>query len=233
MMTLSEAYTENQGEPILVPGGGEGNAGQCEQWADYVLYNVDGKPYLYTPGAINWWQNPTLAAEGFTFIPFAQGVYPQVGDFVIYGTGVGSQYGHVSVCAENGNSSGFVGYDSNWEDSGVLQTITHDYTYDILGYIRLEEDVPDIFNAGDAQNVTNSLLGASTPPSWITSQIGQTYKQALENILGSPQFQDEQYINPGDIVNIADSSGWPQEQGILGWLWKRMWYDYASNKVKE
>ena len=157
-MTLDQAYQQNKGTAILVPGGGSGNAGQCEQWADYVLFNVYGKPYLYTPGAINWWLNPTLEKEGFKFISIASGVYPLKGDFVVWGSGVGSQYGHIDLCSQDGDGAGFMGYDSNWGDSGILQEITHNYGFDILGYIRLEESMPQL-QPGDIDKAIKGMLG--------------------------------------------------------------------------
>lgn len=90
-------------------------------------------------------------------------------------------------------------------------------------------DMADIFNEGDRVNVNNALFGRDM--GFWKDQIGRTYKQAREYIDTSPDFIREQYVNDGDIVNIANKTGWPPETNIRGWLWKRMWYDYASNKA--
>lgn len=148
-MTLETLYNTWQGKSVPSPDGQVADAGQCVSWADAVLNQVYGQPYLYA-NAIDWWQNPQLATV-FDFIPYAPGIYPKAGDFVIWGTGVGSQYGHVDTCAQDGTASGFVGYDSNWEDTPILRTVQHNYAYGILGYIRFKgedmkpvsEQVPD------------------------------------------------------------------------------------------
>lgn len=86
-----------------------------------------------------------------------------------------------------------------------------------------------MFNEGDRVNINNSLYGKDK--GWHKDQLGKPYKQAVEAILGSPDFLGESRLNDGDLANIANVSGWPLESGIKGWLWKRFWYDYAANKV--
>lgn len=138
-MTLSQAFDQKAGTSIPSPDNLPQDAGQCVSWADYVLNNVYGFPYVYA-NAIDWWKNPQLAPD-FNFIPFAPGVYPQAGDFVVWGSGVGSQYGHIDLCAIDGDESGFTGYDSNWGDLPTLREIQHNYAFGILGYIRLGDVV--------------------------------------------------------------------------------------------
>lgn len=116
------------------------------------------------------------------------------------------------------------------DGDGVQWIYCHLSRQDVKQGQVLEDDMADIFNEGDRVNVNKALFGEDRGK--FKSYIGSTYKKALESILGSPEFLNEQYLNPGDVVNIADAGGWPQEKGITGWLWKRMWYDYAANKVK-
>lgn len=91
-----------------------------------------------------------------------------------------------------------------------------------------EDNMPD-FNEGDRVNINRSLYGSDK--GYHKDQIGKPYKNAVEDLLGSQQFLTEQFVNEGDLVNIANKTGWPKEEAVKGWLWKRFWYDHASNKV--
>lgn len=93
------------------------------------------------------------------------------------------------------------------------------------------DDMADIFNEGDRKNLNDIFYGEDKGLHKEFTNGQYTYKQAVEKILGTPQFRAEQYVNAGDVPNIADRAQWPQEPSIVGWTWKRMWYDYAANKV--
>lgn len=137
-MNLQQAYSRCVGTSVPSPDGNPADAGQCVSWASYVLKNVYDHPYVFA-NAIDWWKNPGLADE-FDFVPFGAGSYPKAGDFVVWGNKVGSPYGHIAVCAQDGDPLHFTSYDSNWGDIPRLTTIHHNYAYGILGYIRKKGD---------------------------------------------------------------------------------------------
>lgn len=143
MPDLNTLYTEYQGTSIPSFDGDSANNGQCEQWALMVRTKRDGLPIRYG-NAIDWWTDRGDDVNTYDYIAYAPGVYPQSGDYVVWGSGVGSSAGHIDLCAVSGTASGFTGYDSNWEDIPKLTTIQHNYEFGILGYIRLKgEDMPD------------------------------------------------------------------------------------------
>ena len=151
-MTLGAWYQEFQGVSIDIDGH-PANAGQCVQAADSVLNLVYGFPYFFDPGAINWWNDTHGSLDNFDKIPAPCAI--KKGDFVIYGTGVGSQYGHIDVAAADGSTQGYWGYDSNWGHNLTVHQVNHNDTYNqfILGVLRLKGETmtPDqqaIYNIG-------------------------------------------------------------------------------------
>lgn len=145
-MKLRAWYLENKGTSILVPGGGSGNNGQCEQAMDSVLHDVYGQPYVYTSAALDWWTKfdkfPQLK-KNFTKIHVGQPI--KTGDFIIYDGRTGSPYGHIDVAAANGTIKKFQAYDSNWgnvRDPKTGYPILHDVLHNdsfnsyVVGYLR-------------------------------------------------------------------------------------------------
>lgn len=179
-MTLAQAYAVKQGTAVPSASGDPTLAGQCVSWANYVLLYVYNHPYLFA-NAINWFNNPALLGK-FEFIPYAPGVYPLTGDFVVWNIG---QYGHIDLCASNGGPAGFTGYDSNW-DRPVLDTIQHNYSQ-VVGYIRYTGGTImagvtilgapaaagqaggriDVFVRGSDNNLYQKYLGASGWSNWV------------------------------------------------------------------
>lgn len=149
-MTLLQCYQEHEGTSVLVPGGGAGNQGQCEQWADLVLNQVYGLSFVYTPAALDWWYSADALGltEHFDKIPFGEPIVQ--GDYIIYDGRVGSADGHIDVASENGTVKAFWAYDSNWGGSPfvvngypVLHEVFHmdEYNNYIVGYLRLKGSI--------------------------------------------------------------------------------------------
>lgn len=213
-MTLDQAFAQEAGTSIPSPDGLPQDAGQCVSWADYALKNVYGFPYLYA-NAINWWQNLQLAPD-FDFI---SGGYPQTGDFVVWGAGVGSQYGHIDLCAVDGDASGFTGYDSNWEDLPTLREIQHNYEFGILGYIRRKgQDMVDdnittlgyqiAFNRGPQQGELDTWRGqpvTSLLESLLANNLDERNKAAnfdqIQAQLTTAQAEIKQLGTPTELNN--------------------------------
>lgn len=138
-MTTDQLYQQYEGTSIPSFDGNPANNGQCEQWYLMVRTKRDGLGVVSGNAIDRWYdQEPE-----YLYISFATGIYPRKDDYVVWGTGVGSQYGHIDVCAQDGNAGGFVGYDSNWGGSKILQTINHNYNFGILGYVRFKGGTMD------------------------------------------------------------------------------------------
>lgn len=152
-MTLDECFTANQGKPLLIPGGGAGNEGQCVQWADTVLHDVYNKPYHWG-NAIDWWNNPGELLNDFDKITDGS---IKKGDIVVFNTQVGSKYGHIDVAMSDGTTSNFRGADSNWGGDKTVHIVQHANPNLILGSLRLKgEDMTEKINDDDLFNISNA-----------------------------------------------------------------------------
>lgn len=148
-MTLDDCYSQHKGTAVLVPGGGTGNNGQCEQWADLVLHDVFGLPYIYTPSAKDWWYDfdkfPQLKNN---FDRIGKDQPPKKDDYIIYDPlSANDPQGHVdTVSRDGGTLQDFWAYDSNWDartfhDAAgypTLHEVHHNDIFNekIIGYIR-------------------------------------------------------------------------------------------------
>lgn len=211
-MTLLECYKRNEGQAILIPGGGAGNNGQCAQWADTVLHDVYGYAYVYTPGAIDWYIDAEALGLTRYFDRVSDGTI-KTGDFVIFGSGVGSIYGHIDVAAQDGSFSSYVGYDSNWGGKAfynaqgypVLHTVNHNDSYNqyILGVLRLKggNNTVSAANINDLRIIfayvvgnnglggrPNALIGETDAA--IQGWVGKDVGQALESFYNSAEAKD-------------------------------------------
>jgi len=160
-ITLSQFITAETGQAVSydnVPA----NTGQCEQLVqEYCVQVLDWTPPII-PSAVEWWTNPTVLAN-FAQIPIGQ---LQAGDIVVFGANADINSpvdGHIDICAGSVISSGYQGFDSNWEPLNLnaqgyptAHLVNHSYT-DVLGGLRYNE--------------------AMTPTS---TQVGQEF-QALAN----------------------------------------------------
>lgn len=181
MATTDSLYDEYKGESIPSFDGNPANDGQCEQWYLMVRTKRDGYPAV-SGNAIDRWN--TKETDKYDYIPFASGIYPKKDDYVVWGSGVGSKYGHIDVAAQDGTASGFVGYDSNWNDIPTLRTIQHNYQYGILGYVRRKGAIVDA-NGKVTDAGARALLTLST----LMAQPGlepdrQPTVQEVENLIG-------------------------------------------------
>lgn len=154
MAALEQLYNTYKGLTIPSFDGDPKNDGQCEAWALTVRTQRDNIPIRYGD-AVDWWNNRGSDVNHYDYIPSALGVYPKAGDYVIWGAKVGNKAGHIDLAAHDGNSSGFLGYDSNWLDTPKLATVQHDYSLGILGYVRLKGQQMDYPTNGDLQTITN------------------------------------------------------------------------------
>jgi hypothetical protein len=169
-MTLNTWFATYQGKSLLVPGEPVSETGQCVQAADIALNLVYGLPYHYG-NAIDWWNYPGELVNNFNLIN--DGTI-QKGDFVVYGTGVGSPFGHIDIALQNGSKSSYIGADSNWNKNLTVHTVNHNDQYNqyILGVLRNKSN-----NGG---NMPDNSIPTST-------QIGEEF-QALA---GRQPTQDE------------------------------------------
>lgn len=120
------------------------NRGQCVQPIEFILTDRQ-VGYGLAPfwgNAIDWWNSFSgVLAANFDRIPISQDK-PKAGDFVVYNSGVGSIYGHIDFCIQDGNASGFVAYDSNWGKDLTFHRVQHNYNA-VIGSLRRKGQVVD------------------------------------------------------------------------------------------
>lgn len=136
-MTLDAEFAQYQGQSVLVPGAAEAERGQCVQWADYVLYDVYGLPYVWA-NAIDFWQKfGSISQLNTHFDQITDGSIKK-GDFVIFNEKVGSIYGHIDVAMQDGTTDNFTGADSNWTGNKTVHLVNHVGRQYVLGSLRLK-----------------------------------------------------------------------------------------------
>ena len=195
-MTLDEWYAQNQGKSLLVPGQPEALRGQCFMAFDFVLHDVYGLPYFYASGAIDIWETPGSLTNSFDLIPYNPSLTIKKGDFVIYGAGVGSPYGHVSVAAQDGVGNNYIGYDSNWGHNLTLHLQPHNDQYNqyILGVLRFKGNEEPMITAADVTFLFRVALGLEATQEDINFGVGKTW----------PEYMDLIYKRPEATVQEAD-----------------------------
>lgn len=180
-MTPIQWFDTHKGQAILVPGGGTGNDGQCEQAVDSFIHEVFGLPYVYTPNAKDFWLNFNGLGldQHFIQIPYGQPILAN--DIIVYDTRVGSISGHIDVASRNGIITDFWAYDSNWggirntQGYPILYEAHHTGVYNtyIYGYLRFkganmptEADVRSQFKVHYLPDPTPVQIQYYTTNSW-------------------------------------------------------------------
>lgn len=209
MTTLDQEFQRYKGQSLLVPGADKSLVGQCFMWFDFVLHDVDGLPYFYAPAAIDIWETPGVLLQNFNQLRYAPNMLILKGDIVIYGAGVGTSAGHVSVAAQNGVGTNYIGYDSNWGDSKKLQQITHDDKFNqyILGILRFKGGQG--MDAEDVKEIYLASLHFTPLAKDITPWIGKSSKELTSSFLKSAQ-----WLTQNDILLIE----YPKVQAELAAL---------------
>ncbi len=184
-MTLDQCYQKYQGQSVLVSAD-PSDRGQCVQWADIVLHEVYNEPIHYG-NAIDWYNNPGELLQNFDRISAASG-YPKKGDFVIWNQGVGSIYGHIDVCAEDGTPSGFKGYDSNWGGNKTVHAVQHTYN-SVLGYLRPKGKGQDMVTPEDLSVTAITIVGRDATPQDVKdfSGEGKNLRDYVEALNRTPE----------------------------------------------
>lgn len=193
-MTLDQEYAQYQGQSVLVPGADPADRGQCFMWFDYVLHDVYGQPYFFSNGAIDIWDAPGVLLDTFDKIPYDPNMMIQKGDIVVYGTGVGSDFGHVDIAAQDGIGASYVGYDSNWGHNLTVHTVNHNDAYNqyILGVLRLKgENMPDVATADDVNLLTVGMsdLQIDANPNFKNNE-GRPLRDVMKEVLNYPTSVD-------------------------------------------
>lgn len=185
-LSLDACFAQNQGKALLVPGGGAGNEGQCVQWADTVLHDVYGLPYVYA-NAIDWWPLPqSLAGK---FVQVTDGSIKK-GDFVIFNQKVGSVYGHIDVAMNDGSVNGFTGADSNWGGNKTVHLVNHSGQAGyIIGALRPKgADMSDIADHDFVADACVGMMNVQPETNQVyMNNIGLPKSQVLKNILNYQQ----------------------------------------------
>lgn len=227
-MTTDQLYSQYKGTSIPASLTGDkdpSDNGQCFIWFDLVLNQRFNLPFFHADGAIDIWLTPGSLVNNFTLIPYSPNMQILKDDIVVYGAGVGSKFGHVSIAAQNGIGSNYVGYDSNWGDTAKLATINHNDKYNsaILGVLRLKGSEAPVFNEGDRENINIGLFGYDA--GLFKTAVGTDWKTAIYAILQSSDFKNLNEVNQGDVDNIDSVLG-GDASSALGKVWKQAVYDY-------
>lgn len=179
------------------------DAGQCVQLVSFYLKDVLGAPVFYT-NAIDWW----LKFDGSPLVPNfdkANGP-PKKGDLVIFGAGVGSVFGHIDICIQDGNPGGFLGFDSNWGGNKTAHKVQHNLQY-ILGNLRpkggdmpTEAEVRSVFKAYNAVGLSPDG-GPGVPSSkQVQDYTSSPWIRLVQDMLNYVEGRDT--VNAGDMHNI-------------------------------
>lgn len=136
-MTLDQWIPAVKGQSLNFDGV-PADTGQCVQLVAIYCRDVLKVPVLYG-NAIDWFNK----YSGSTLEPnfdrhYIQESYPQKGDIVIWGTGVGSPYGHIDVCISDGNAGGFLGFDQNWAGDKTAHQVQHTNQF-VLGFLKFKK----------------------------------------------------------------------------------------------
>lgn len=137
----------------------DGAAGiQC---VDLVKMYLD-KVFGLKPGA--WgnakdyyenYNNLSAIKSNFTRIANTPSFVPQKGDIVVWGTGLGNQYGHIAIATGEGNTSQFYSHDLNWGQK-VVHKVLHNYK-GFLGVLRPIDQSKITGNNSNPPNTSNTL----------------------------------------------------------------------------
>lgn len=224
-MTIDQWYQSRKGQSLLVPGANEADRGQCVQAADYALYEVYGFDYVWAD-AIDWWnkfeQIPQLKTN---FIKVSDSAIKK-GDFVIFNTKVGSQYGHIDIAMADGNYDMFTGADSNWGGNKTLHLVDHVNKSYIIGSLRPKGGQVVMFNEGDRVNLNTYFYGKDI--GFFKTLVGVDWKTAMYAIFKKGSEFDNQYkVNEGDVKNINTQLGTGTADTFKGQNWKDLYYYFA------
>jgi len=80
------------------------------------------------------------AHDGVTWVDNTPSGVPSPGDTVVWGSGIGSQYGHVALFL-SGNASSFVSLDQNFPLNSGIHEQSHTYK-GVLGWLKLPQVAP-------------------------------------------------------------------------------------------
>lgn len=221
-MTLDECYAANQGKSLLIPGGGAGNEGQCLQWVETVTHDVYGIPYIYTPGAIDFWNKFDALGLGQWFNKITDGLIRK-GDVVVFNQQVGSVYGHIDVAMQDGTTNSFLGADSNWGGNKTVHLVQHNGSQYVLGSLRLKGVDMDYPNLGDVQNITNAYgwqrgadgkTQAAAIAQWTTGTNNPYWQQGAAAVWKALNYELQKYVIDNLVPKSAIQSPTKAQQQI-------------------
>lgn len=188
-MTLDQWIPTVEGK-VLDFDGIPADAGQCIQLVSYYVKDVLNVPVFYA-NAIDWWEqfDSSPLVSNFTKHPIIEGP-PKKGDIVVWGRAVGSIYGHIDICIEDGVNGIFLGFDSNWAKDMTAHKVKHtNYLQYILGYLRFKGDnMPTLTTAGNLEDLCLMATGRSSvgDPN-LKNLLGQDLEETIRYFLKLPE----------------------------------------------
>lgn len=199
-MTLDDEFNKYQGQSVLVPGAAEADRGQCVQWADYVLFDVYGLPYVWA-NAIDFWNKfSSFDQLRENFNQITDGSIKK-GDFVIFNQNVGSIYGHIDVAMADGTIDNFTGSDSNWGGNKTVHLVNHVGRQYVIGSLRLKGGnmATDKLTADEIAGIYQLAFDNNDyPQDLINAYTGKALGGLVTQLLSDPSYQQHkaQVNNP-------------------------------------
>lgn len=134
----------------------------CQCMDEFLQYNQDvvNAPRVYGNAVDVWTNYPTAFYDQIANTPDN---FPQSGDVIIWGTGIGP-YGHIAI-VRDANVNTFTSLDQNWDNAQFCQFITHNYNA-VLGWLR-----PKIFEPQPAPVEQPAPQTEPTPETVPSEQV--------------------------------------------------------------
>lgn len=231
-MAPTQWLTNNKGKSILVPGGGAGNNGQCEQAVDSFIHDVLGIPYVYTPNASDFWTKFDQLGLGqyFDKVPRGQPILPN--DIIIYDSRVGAPQGHIDAASRPGIITDFWAYDSNWGNvrdpkTGypILYEAHHADLYNnyVYGYLRIKEGGEAMLDASHQATLFVAYLGRLPQQAEVDRDVGKISTDTMINNLDqSSEYAAKKSRDEAAYAALNDQTTGVTRQGALDYISKNL-----------
>jgi len=174
---------------------------QCmDLYRQYVKEVVVAKQSSPVRGAKDVWNNYNQVA--FERISNQPTNFPQKGDIVIWGVGVG-QYGHIAICI-TADSYKLTSFDQNWPVGTLCHKQPHNYT-GVLGWLRPKKK--ELIEPEPAEPQETPPIPEATPEPIPTPEEVPTNGTDTESVVSS-DFTSGSWIDApsGDTTRGMDSS---------------------------
>jgi hypothetical protein len=110
---------------------------QCmDEYRQFVKEVLNFPQSPSVSGAIKVWD--TYLKDRFDRISNSDTNFPECGDVIIWGAGVG-EYGHIAICS-SANKDNFISFDQNWPVGSLCHYQNHSYK-NVLGWLKPKKSI--------------------------------------------------------------------------------------------